>query len=71
MDKTNKFPLTCAKCGQRFRVEAPIPGVTNDLRFSAAVAPHEKPIRCLNCGQEYQFVAEYAQNELGCHPAHR
>lgn len=57
----NKFPFTCPKCSQRFSISAPVPGVLNELRVSLAVAPHEKPIRCMNCGQEYMFVAAAAQ----------
>ena len=56
----NKHPFTCPKCGQRFSITAPIPGVLNDLRCSVVVAWHEKPIRCIGCGQEYTFVAQTA-----------
>lgn len=53
----NKFPFTCPPCGQKFTITAPIPGVMNDLRCSVVVAPHEKPVRCIGCGQEYAFAA--------------
>lgn len=53
----NKFPFTCPKCGQKFSIIAPVPGVLNNLRCSVVVAPHEKPVRCVGCGQEYCFAA--------------
>jgi uncharacterized Zn-finger protein len=53
----NKFSITCPKCGQKFSVTAPVPAVMNDLRCSGVVAPHEKPVRCVGCGQEYGFAA--------------
>lgn len=53
----NKFPFACLKCGQRFSITAPTPGVMNDLRCSVVVAPHERPVRCVGCGQEYAFAA--------------
>lgn len=64
----NKFPFTCPKCGQRFSVTPPDPGVLNDLRASVVIAPHEKPIRCMNCGQEYCFVATAAQVSWAIQP---
>jgi hypothetical protein len=68
MSDSNKFPFTCPKCSQRFSVTPPDPGVLNDLRASVVIAPHEKPIRCFKCGQEYCFIATAAQVSWAIQP---
>lgn len=57
----SKFPFTCPKCSQRFSITAPTPNVMNSLQVSVAAASHEKPILCIKCGQEYQFIVSNAQ----------
>jgi len=47
---TNKNTIVCPHCGQRFSVVMPKAQLFNDLTVSMAVAPHEKPIRCI-CGK--------------------
>lgn len=40
----------------------------NELRAAVVIAPHEKPIRCVNCGQEYMFLATAAQIQWSIAP---
>lgn len=47
---TNKNVIQCPHCHQRFSVKMPTTQLFNDLTVSMAVAPHEKPIRCI-CGK--------------------
>lgn len=54
---TNKTPITCPDCNQRFSVTPPtLEEPLNTLRSSVAVAPHEKPIRCPNAKCAKYFV---------------
>lgn len=54
---TNKTPIICPFCNQRFSAAPPtLEEPLNTLRTSMAVAPHEKPIRCPNAKCAKYFV---------------
>ena len=46
----NKVKIACP-CGQVFSVKMPEGERVNTLRVSQFVAAHERPVKCLACGQ--------------------
>lgn len=47
----NQLTIDCPHCQQRFSVKQPAVDLLNTPRSSLIAVAHEKPIRCVNCGQ--------------------
>lgn len=60
---TNKLPVDCPHCNQRFSISLPKVTIWNNLTVSVMSAPHEKPVKCI-CGKSF-IVGFSPQQSIG------
>lgn len=55
---SDKIPIICPRCSQRFSADLPICEIVNTENFSMVVAHHPLPISCPNslCKQKFRLA---------------